>query len=331
MLNFAQPWWLLALLLIPLYWLWQSRWQSAKKPRLPFTRLVLLREVAGENRLWKHLLPALRALTLLCLILALAQPRWGRGTRDITQKGVDIVLAVDISGSMLALDFAPQNRLVAAVKVAQDFISKRPNDRFGLVAFSEYALTQSPLTYDHISMLEQLGRLEVNQTASATAIGLGLAKAVARLKDSNAKSKVVILITDGVSNTGEIDPDTAARMAQSFGIKVYPIGVGTNGYVDFPITDPRFGTFYSKTFVELDMEALNRVARITGTGAAAQASDSAQLQQIMDKIDTLETTEYNAQVRYIWAEQFLPLLWAAFALLALELFLRLLVMPVLPE
>lgn len=331
MLKFAHPWWLLALLLIPLYWLWQTRWQNARKTRLPFTRLNLLREVAGENKFWRYLFPVLRALTLLCLILALAQPRWGRGTRDITQKGVDIVLAVDISGSMLALDFAPQNRLAAAVKVARDFISKRPNDRFGLVAFSEYALTQSPLTYDHISMLEQLGRLEVNQTASATAIGLGLAKAVARLKDSNAKSKVVILITDGVSNTGEIDPETAARMASSFKIKVYPIGVGTNGFVDFPITDPRFGTFYSKTFVELDMETLNRVAQITGTGKAAQASDSDQLQQIMDNIDTLETTEYKAKVRYIWTEQFMPLLWAAFALLLLELILRLLVMPVLPE
>ena len=137
MLKFAHPWWLLALLLIRLYWLWQTRWQNARKTRLPFTRLNLLREVAGENKFWRYLFPVLRALTLLCLILALAQPRWGRGTRDITQKGVDIVLAVDISGSMLALDFAPQNRLAAAVKVARDFISKRPNDRFGLVAFSE--------------------------------------------------------------------------------------------------------------------------------------------------------------------------------------------------
>lgn len=331
MLKFAQPWWLLALLLIPLIWLWQTRWQNPRKPRLPFTRISLLRQIGAQSRFWKYLFPALRALILLCLVLALAQPRWGTGTRDISQKGVDIVLAVDISGSMLAMDFAPQNRLAAAVKVAQDFIARRPNDRFGLVAFSEYALTQSPLTFDHLSMREQLGRLEVNQEASATAIGLGLAKAVARLKDSNAKSKVVILITDGVSNTGEIDPATAARMARAFDIKVYPIGVGSNGYVDFPITDPRFGTFYRKMFVELDMAALNNVARITGTGVAAQASDAAQLQQIMDKIDTLETTEYQAKVHYIWAEQFLPLLWAAFALLALELFLRLLAMPILPE
>lgn len=331
MLRLAHPWWLLALLAIPLYWLWQTRWQNARKPRLPFTRLALLREVAGENRFWKYLFPVLRSLTLLCLVLALAQPRWGRGTRDISKKGVDIVLAVDISGSMLAMDFAPQNRLAAAVNVAQDFIIKRPNDRFGLVAFSEYAVTQSPLTFDHISMREQLARLEVNQEASATAIGLGLAKAVARLKDSSAKSKVVILITDGVNNTGEIDPETAARMAQSFDIKVYPIGVGSNGFVDFPVSDPRFGTFYRKMFVELDMETLGKVADITGTVKAAQASDKEQLQQVMDRIDKLETTEYRAQLRYIWADQFMPLLWAAFALLTLELLLILLFMPVLPE
>jgi Ca-activated chloride channel family protein len=331
MLSFAHPWWLLGLLVIPA-WLWYHfRRQDRKRLRLPFTRLPLLRDLAGKERFWSLFYPVLRSVILACLVLAIAQPRWGRGTRDISQKGVDIVLAVDISGSMLAMDFAPQSRLGAAVNVAKGFIGKRPNDRFGLVAFSEYARTQSPLTFDHISMLEQLDRLEVNQEAAFTAIGLGLAKAVARLTDSTAKSKVIILITDGVSNTGEIDPESAARMAKSLGIKVYPIGVGSNGYVDYPITDPRFGTFYRKMFVELDMEKLDQVARITGTGKAAQAADKAQLQQIMDKIDSLEKTEYRAKIRYIWADRFMPLLWLAFILLAFELFLRLLVMPVLPE
>ncbi len=331
MLSFAHPWWLLGLLLIPLYWLWQTRWQNTRKPRLPFTRVSLLRGLAGRNRLWKYLFPFLRALALACLVFALAQPRWGRGTRDISQKGVDIVLAVDISGSMLAMDFAPKNRLAAAVDVAQDFIGKRPNDRFGLIAFSEYALTQSPLTFDHTAIQEQLGRLKVNSEASATAVGIGLAKAVARLKDSEAKSKVVILITDGVSNTGDIDTETAARQAQAFGVKVYPIGVGSNGYVDFPMLDPGYGDYYSKVYMELDMEALDQVARITGTGKAAQARDGSQLQEVMDKINALETTEFKARLRYIWSEQFMPLLWAAFAFLALELILRLLFMPVLPE
>ena len=331
MLKFANPWWLLGLLAVPLLLWVQLRWLRRRQIRLPFTRLQDLRSLAGESRFWKYLFPALRALCLTALILAVAQPRWGRGTRDINRKGVDIVLAVDISGSMLAMDFAPQSRLGAAVKVAKDFIGKRPNDRFGLVAFSEYALTQSPLTFDQAAMLEQLDRLEVNQEASFTAIGLGLAKSVARLKGSNAKSKIVILITDGVSNTGEIDPISAARMAREFGIRVYPVGVGRTGYVDYPVVDPRFGRFYQKVLVELDMETLNRVAQLTGTEKAALAGDKGQLQDVMDNIDKLEKTEYNARIHYIWADKFMPLLWLTLALLLLELSLRLVFLPVLPE
>lgn len=331
MLSFARPWWLLALILVPLLLWYQFKIQKQHKLRLPFTRLPLLKQLKGENKFWKYIFPTLRSLTLICLILALAQPRWGYGTRDISQKGVDIVLAIDISGSMLAMDFAPQNRLGAAVNVAKDFIKKRVNDRFGLVAFSEYALTQSPLTFDHQAILEQLDRLQVNKEASFTAIGIGIAKAVARLKDSTAKSKVIILITDGVSNTGEIDPLTAAKMAKAYGIKIYPIGVGTSGLVDYPIEDPFFGTYYQKMLVELDMETLNAVAEITGTGKAAQAGNKTQLQEIMDKIDKLEKTTYQIQIRYIWAEKFMPLLWIAFALLTIELFLRLIIMPIIPE
>lgn len=331
MLRFAEPLWLLALALIPLLLWLQLRHQARRQLRLPFTRIPLLRRIARENKLWRLLFPILRALILLCLILALAQPQWGRGVRDISRKGVDIVLAIDVSGSMLALDFAPQNRLSAAVSVARDFIRKRPNDRFGLVAFSEYALTQSPLTFDHYAVMNQLERLEVNQEASFTAIGLGLAKAVARLKDSDARSKVVILITDGVSNTGEIDPVSASKMAAEFGIKVYPIGVGSNSYVDYPMMDPRFGSYFGKVYVELDMETLDRVAQITGTGRAANASDRAQLEDIMARIDELEKTQYDARVRHIWADRFMPLLWLAFGLLLLELLLRLIFIPIFPE
>lgn len=331
MLRFANPWWLLGLGLIPLYLLYQFKWSRSRKLRFPFNRLDLLRRIQGKGKLWESLFPILKALILTCLVLAIAQPRWGRGERDISRKGVDIILAVDISGSMLAVDFAPNNRLGAAVSVAKDFIKNRPNDRFGLVAFSEYALTQSPLTFDHPAMLEQLGKLQVNEDASGTAIGMGLAKAVARLKDSDAKSKTVILITDGVSNTGEIDPISAAKMAKAFGIKVYPIGVGRGGYVDFPMVDPLFGTFYQKALVELDMETLNEVAAITGTGKAARAGDESQLQAIMQQIDRLEKTEYNLQIRYVWEEKFPLLLWIAFILLVLELALRLWLLPILPE
>ncbi len=331
MLRFANPWWLLALLLIPLQLWFQFKWGQARKLRLPFTRLSLLQGLRHQNQHWKYLYPVLRALILLCLILAIAQPRWGKGQRDLSKKGVDIVLAVDISGSMLAVDFAPENRLGAAVNVAKNFVNNRPNDRFGLVAFSEYALTQSPVTFDHNAMLEQLGKLTVNEEASATAIGMGLAKAVARLKDSDAKSKIIVLITDGVSNTGEIDPLSAAKMAQAFGIKVYPIGVGRGGYVDFPVVDPLFGRFYQKTLVELDMDTLNKVAEITGTRAASRASSEVQLQEIMDQIDKLERTKYDMQIRFQWEEKFMYPLSLALLLLMFELFLRLYLLPILPE
>ncbi len=331
MLRFAHLFWLLALLLPPLYWLWQTRWQHSQKLKLPFTRVELLRQIAGENRFWKYFFPVLRLLVLLFLILALAQPRWGKGTRDINKSGVDIVLAIDVSGSMLALDFLPKNRLEAAADVALDFISKRPNDRFGLVAFSEFAVTQSPLTFDHQAVREQLQQISVNLEASGTAIGLGLAKAVARLKDSQAQSKVVILITDGVNNTGEIDPETAAKMAQAYDIRVYPIGVGSDGLVRYPTRDPFDRSSYGLAFVELDMETLHHVAEITGTGEAAKVGNSQQLKNIMDQIDEMETTKMDATLRYVWAEQFMPLLWAAFAMLLLELLVRLIVMPILPE
>lgn len=327
MLRFANPWWLLGLALAPLYLWWQLKWQAPRQLRLPFTRVRYL----STSGFWRYFHPVLRLLILILLVLAISQPRWGKGIRDLSKKGVDIVIAIDISGSMLAVDFVPQNRLGAAVQVAKNFVGSRPNDRFGLVAFSEYALTQSPLTFDHHAMLEQLNNLQVNEEASGTAIGMGLAKAVARLKSSTAKTKLVILITDGVSNTGEIDPISAARMAQAYKIKVYPIGVGRNGYVDFPVDDPFFGRTYQKVLVELDLETLNRIAEITGTRQASIASDSDQLQEIMNQIDNLEKTQFNLQIRYVWAERFMPLLWLAFFLLLLEILLRSVFQPLLPE
>lgn len=331
MLSFAKPWFFLALLFIPLYWLIWSHAHKKYRLKLPFSRLIDIARLQGQGKAWKYFYPTLRSLILLCLVIALAQPRWGRGVKDISQQGVDIVLAVDISGSMLAEDFAPQNRLTAAVKVASKLVKNRPNDRFSLVAFSEYALTQSPLTFDHDSLLEQLNRLEVNLQASGTAIGMGLAKAVARLRHSNAKSKVVILITDGVNNTGEIDPISAANIASSYGIRCYPVGVGSNGLVDFPFDDPLLGRVYRKTMIELDMKTLDRIAAITGTGTASLATDTAQLQQIIDQIDALEKTQYRLKLHYLWSEKYMVLLWIAFGLLLLELISRLCFKPVLPE
>jgi len=331
MIRLAEPLWLLALLFVPLYLWLEFRLRKTPKLQLPFSQVTILAKLSGGKKLWKYLYPVLRCLVLIVIVVALAQPQWGRDSRDYRQRGVDIVLAVDVSGSMLAMDFAPDDRLSAAVKVAKEFISRRPNDRFGLVAFSEYAITQSPLTFDHQAMQNGLEKLEVNTEASGTAIGLGLAKAVARLKDSRAKSKLIILITDGVSNSGEIDPIKAAEMAKSYGIRVYPIGVGSNDYVDFPFANSLFGVQYRKVFIELDMQTLNRIAQITGTGKAGMAGDSAQFTEVMQQIDRMEKTEFQAKINYNWKKQFAPFLWLAFILLGLELVLRLGIMPVLPD
>ena len=329
--RFAQSGYLLLLLLIPLYLYYQFAWRSKKELSLPGSRIGLLKELQGKKNLWKYFYPALRTLILLCLILALARPQWGHGVRDLRKEGVDIVIALDVSGSMLALDFMPQNRLGAAVKVAKDFVSRRPNDRFSLVAFSEYAITASPLTWDHAAIMYALDNLEVNMQASGTAIGMGLAKAVARLKDSEAKSRIVILITDGVNNTGEIDPIAAARMAEALDIKVYPIGVGSGGLVPFPYSDPFFGTRNIPTLIELDMATLDEIARIGGTVKAANATDAAGLRAIMEELDALERTSMSTRMNYKWQDHFHLLLALALILLMFEILARSMWLPLLPE
>jgi len=329
--RFSAPLFLLLLPLIPAYLYYEIMRKQQQHPSLPLSRLHLLTRISGRQRWWQYLYPGIRALILLFLILALAHPQWGSAQRDFSKKGVDIVISMDVSGSMLALDFLPQNRLGAAVKVAKDFVSGRPNDRFALVAFSEYAITSTPLTYDHAAVMHALDNLEVNMEASGTAVGMGLAKALARLKDSSAESRIVILITDGVNNSGEIDPISAARMAQEMGVKVYPIGVGSGGMVPFPYADPFFGTRNIPTLIELDMETLDEIASITGTGMAAKAMDANQLRNIMNELDEMERTEYSSNIRYHWEDRFSFFLWLALILLVVEIFFRSYLMPLLPE
>lgn len=329
--RFAQPWYLLLLMLLPGYLYFEFRHRSKKLLTIPHSRLQLILRVQPQKGYWQWFYPGLRALTILLLILALARPQWGHGVRDLRRNGVDIVIAMDVSGSMLALDFLPQNRLGAATKVAKDFVSRRPNDRFSLVAFSEYAITASPLTWDHASVMNALDNLTVNMQASGTAIGMGLTKALARLKDSEAESRIVILITDGVNNTGEIDPIAAARMAAALGIKVYPIGVGTGGMVPFPYADPFFGTRNIPTLIELDMQTLDRIAEITNTGRAANATDAAGLRNIMQELDALERTEISTRMNYLWHDHFALMLALALLLLLIEIIARSFLLPLIPE
>jgi len=331
MISFYGPLWLLGLILVPLYIIYELKIKSKQRTQLPFSRYLLIHRLKSGISLWKYIYPALRAGIILCLVLAIARPRFGKGREDIQGEGVDIVIALDVSGSMLAVDFMPENRLGAAKKVAREFIQQRQHDRIGLVTFSEYALTRCPLTHDHGALTLLLDQVEVNKEASSTAIGMGLATAVARLRDSSAKSKVIILITDGVNNTGEIDPITAAEMAKTFDIKVYPVGVGSKGMVDFPFTDPIFRTRYQKVLIDMDMNALNQIAATTGTGEAALAVSTQQLKLVMDYIDKLEKSRYQIRYYYDYKEMFPVFLWLAFLLLLTELCLKLVWVRILPE
>jgi Ca-activated chloride channel family protein len=305
--------------------------KAQKRVQLPFSRFSVIRRFQPRFNIWKHMYLIIRAAILLLLILAIARPRFGKGRQDVQGEGVDIVIALDVSGSMLAMDFVPENRLGAAKKVAKEFILQRQHDRIGVVSFSEYALTRCPLTHDHNALTQLLDQIEVNRAASSTAIGMGLATAVARLRNSTAKSKVIILITDGVNNTGEIDPFAAADLAKTFGIKVYPIGVGSNGLVDFPVDDPIFGQRFQKVLIEMDMDTLNKIAGQTGTGSAALATNTDQLKATLNKIDSLEKSRYKIRYYYDYRELFPLLLWLAMFLLITELALRLWWIRILPE
>ena len=285
--------------------------------------------VAWRGVLRDWLLPLLRGGAAVCLVVALAQPERSMQEQDIRAEGIDIVLSLDLSSSMLAQDFKP-DRLEASKLVAQDFVQHREYDRIGLVAFSGEAFTQCPLTSDHEVVNHFLGNLQCGQLEDGTAIGMGLATAVNRLKDSEAKSKVIILLTDGVNNAGYIAPITAAALAKEFGIKVYTIGVGNTGQAYAPIGRRADGEYvFGFVPVEIDETLLLQVAQQTG-GRYFRATDEKSLEKIYAEIDRLEKTEMDATIvqRHVSLFRFW-LGWAA-VLLAMELLLRWTVLRSLP-
>ncbi len=311
MLEFLYPLWFIALILIPAYILWEVLYVRKRKSRVPFSKLSIIKKASGYQSFFQYIPMVLRALTIFFIIVALTRPRIGKQNVEIEGKGIDIVLAIDVSGSMMAVDFKPKNRLEAAKSVAEEFIEERKNDRIGLVVFSEYAITQCPLTQDYNILKTLLKDIEINQEGSSTAIGMGLATAVSRLHKSKAKSKVIILITDGKNNAGKIDPYGAAELAKTYGIRVYPIAVGSNGLVDFP--NSRGG--YSKVKIEMDLPTLNQIAKITGTQKAALARNTEQLKKVIQEIDKLEKSKFKMNKFTTWKELF-PI-WLFFALVTL--------------
>lgn len=267
----------------------------------------------------RHLPFALRMLTLALAIIALARPQSTNIQRNVTTEGIDIVLSLDVSGSMLARDFKP-DRLEAAKSLGINFISGRANDRIGLVIFAGESFTLCPLTTDRATLINQFKAVDIGVLEDGTAIGSGLATAISRLKDSDAKSKVIILLTDGVNNRGEIAPMTAAEMAKTFGIRVYTIGVGTYGTAPYPVQTP-FGTRYQDVQVEIDEDLLKGIAQMTG-GEYFRATNNKALEQVYQKIDQLEKSKIEVNEYAKREEKYRGWLLAAFILLLLEFVLR---------
>lgn len=267
-----------------------------------------------------HVPFVLRMLALALLIVALARPQSTSSWQDVTAEGIDIVMALDISGSMLAEDFKP-NRLEAAKKVAKTFISNRPNDRLGLVVFAGESFTQCPLTTDHSVILNLFNDVKSGMLEDGTAIGMGLATSVKRLKDSEAISKVVILLTDGDNNSGSIAPATAAEIAEEFGVRVYTIGVGTRGMAPMPFVDPFGRTRYQDMEVKINEELMTRIADMTG-GKYFRATDNESLENVYREIDELEKSKIDVTEYRKRKEEFLPFAIGALLLLALELILK---------
>ncbi|HKL37885.1 MAG TPA: VWA domain-containing protein [Bacteroidales bacterium] len=267
----------------------------------------------------RHGLFGFRMLAIGLLIVALARPQSSKSWQDITTRGIDIVLALDISSSMLARDFNP-NRLEASKDIAIDFISGRPNDRLGLVVFAGESFTQCPLTTDHSVLTNLFEDIESGMVDDGTAIGMGLATAVNRLKESDAKSRVVILLTDGVNNRGSIAPATAAEIARTFGVRVYTIGVGSQGTAPYPVNTP-YGVQYRKMEVEIDEQVLRQIATETD-GEYFRATNNQKLKNIYAQIDQMEKSRIEVREYSEKKEEFIWFALIAGILLLLELLMR---------
>ncbi|WP_175403984.1 VWA domain-containing protein [Mucilaginibacter sp. PPCGB 2223] len=267
----------------------------------------------------RHYGIVLRGLAVILLIIALARPQSSLSWQNTTTEGIDIMIASDISGSMLAEDFKP-NRLEAGKQIAIDFIKARPDDRIGLVIFSGESFTQCPLTIDHSVLINLYQDIHNGMIEDGTAIGMGLATAVNRLKDSEAKSKVIILLTDGSNNMGSIAPATAAEIARQFGIRVYTVGIGTHGYAPYPVQTP-YGIQYQKMEVDIDEPTLTKIASITG-GKYFRATNNETLKNIYTQIDQLEKAKIDVTQYRKKTEMFLPFAVIALILLSLEFILR---------
>ncbi|MEG1498891.1 MAG: VWA domain-containing protein [Bacteroidales bacterium] len=327
-ITFANPHFLWLLVIIPFLIYWFIAKEKKTHSFMHFSHCGFKTEI---RKTWKRrmypLLYVLRILAIISIIVALARPQSKMKNSTQNIEGIDIVMAMDISGSMLAEDFHP-NRLESAKEVAKEFIQARENDRIAVVAFSGEAYTQCPLTIDKDILTNRLKELKSGLIADGTALGDGLAVSLNRVRNSNTKSKIIILLTDGVNNMGSIDPLSAADMANLYGIRIYTIGVGTIGTAPYPYQTP-FGIQYQNVEVQIDETLLDNIAQNTG-GKYFRATNQDKLKKIFSEIDQLEKTKIEVMSFEHSSEEYKPLLWIALLFLGLELICRMFVFKTLP-
>lgn len=321
MLSFQNPYFLIFLIIIPVLIYVFFRKGNSKGGSIKFPNLDIVKKINTKRaKRATILLSIIRIITIALIILAIARPRSGSREEEVITEGIDIILAMDVSTSMRAEDFKPKNRLQAAKIVAEDFIKGRTNDRIGMVVFAGNSFTQCPLTLDYSIVLKFLSEIETGMIEDGTAIGMAIGNCVNRLKDSKAKSKVVIFLTDGRNNKGELDPVTASYIAETFDIKIYTIGAGKRGDTLYPIDDPIFGRRYVRMSVQIDEDLLRKIANIT-KGKYFRATNEEKLNQIYREISEMEKTEIKIKQYTRYSEMFAYFLNPAVFLILLEIFL----------
>jgi Ca-activated chloride channel family protein len=318
-IHFAKPWFFALFAVLPLLIYFYLR----PPFRVQGSMLVSGVKAFGTGRTWKtllrHILFIFRMLAIICIIIALARPQTGSEQQLTSGEGIDIVFCLDISGSMLAQDFSP-NRMEAAKQVVSEFIDNRPTDRMGLVIFSGESFTMCPLTTDHAVLKSQLYNVQSGLLEDGTAIGSGLATGVERLRSSVSKSKVIILLTDGENNGGLVDPNSAKEIAKSYGVRVYTVGVGTEGFAPVPVQTSS-GVIMQREKVSIDEKLLTQIANETG-GKYFRATDNESLGTIYKDIDRLEKSKFQVTTFTHYTEKFFPFILAAVMFLVLEWILR---------
>ena len=320
-LEFAYPDFFYALILLPLmtgWYVWRGRKSTSSMILSGFENLD---DRIGSSRIWlRHILFVLRLVMVGLIVIVLARPQSSNQWEQVTTEGIDIVMCMDVSGSMRAMDFRP-NRLEASKNVGIEFVNARQNDRFGLVVFAGESFTQCPMTTDRAVVINFLKEIDFGVIEDGTAIGMGLATAVNRTKESRARSKVIILLTDGVNNRGDVGPVTAAEIAASFGIRVYTIGVGSHGMAPVPVQDAFGRTMTRNMPVEIDEDVLRKIAETTG-GTYFRATDNHKLREIYQQIDKMEKTRLDVKQFSKKKEEYFPFLFAAMLILLFEILLR---------